>query len=486
MAAKPSDFLHRLPTVSELLDKPPIRALASRWNRSVVAAGVRSFLEELRNDLERRAADVNLPSLRELAERAARHVVASQQTTLRPTINATGRLFGPEWDGVPLADEALERMVAMGSSFPLQATDREPDDAAKLVCRLTGAEAATVVHSYSGAIWLALAAIAAHREVVVARAEVSDVDRDGSLASIAAAAAANLREVGSVNRTLPADFETAVRDETAALWRNLPDDYQIVGEMQAADVESLVALARDRELPLVESLGAAPLVENLPALDTGLRSVAASQAAGTHLTIVRGNSLVGGPPCGILVGTRALVDCIESHPMFPAWRAHPSTAAALAATLTLFSDPQQLRQTLPLFQLLGASVENLRQRAERLAPQLAQAADVAFAVAVATENCLGVAHSTDQRLPSFAIALTTANDDASALDQRLRSAPVPVVCRLEDDRLLVDLRSVLARQDRQLVEMIAGDSAARNSERTCEENAVAAAVLEPADGGVRS
>ena len=487
MATKPSDFLHRLPTVSELLDKPPIRALANRWNRSVVAAGVRSFLEELRSDLERRAADVRLPTLRELAELAARHVVASQQTTLRPTINASGQLFGPDWNGVPLADEALARMVAMGSSFSPQTTDFPPCDAAALVCRLAGAEAATVVHSYSGAIWLALAALAANKEVVIARADVGDVDRDGSLASIAAAASVVLREVGSVNRTVPTDFEAAVCEDTAALWRNLPDDYQIVGQMQVADLESLVALARDRERPLVESLGAAPLMENLPTLDADSPSVAKSLTAGTHLAIVRGNGLVGGPPCGILVGTRELVDRIESHPMFPAWRVHPSTAAALAATLTLLSDPQQLdpqrlRQTMPLFQLLGASVENLRQRAERLAPQLAQADDVASALAVATENCLGVAYSKDERMPSYAVALTAANDDVRALDQRLRQADVPVVGRLQDDRLLVDLRTVLARQDRQLVEMIVGVPSARNSEETADSTA----RLEPVDGGVRS
>jgi L-seryl-tRNA(Ser) seleniumtransferase len=482
MASKPSDFLQRLPTVSELLDKPPIRALAGRWNRSVVAAGVRSFLEELRSDIERRAAEVHLPSLRELAERAARHVVESQQATLRPTINATGRCIGPEWDGVPLADEALERMVSIGSSFPPQATDRMPGDAVALLCRLTGAEAATVVHSYSGAIWLALAALAAGKEVVIARAEVGDVDRDGSLASIAAAASVVMREVGSVNRTMPTDFELAIGEETAGLWRNLPDDYQIVGQTQAAELDSLVALARDRELPLVESLGVAPLVENLPAIDPDLPTVSRSLAAGTQLAIVRGNGLIGGPPCGILVGTRELIERVESHPMFRAWQIHPSTTAALAATLTLYRDPPQLRQTIPLFQLLGASVENLRQRAERLAPQLAQADDVASAVVVATENCLGVAHASDQRMPSYAIAITAAHDDVRALDRRLRSAPVPIVAKLEDDRLLIDLRTVLARQDRQLVEMIAGESSARNSE----ENAAEPTHLEPVAGGERS
>src|SRR5262245_64928890 len=117
MPPKTSDLLANIPSVSELLDKPPIRALADRWNRSVVAAGVRSFLDELRTDLERRAAEAKLPSLRELAERAARHVVALQQHAERPAINATGRIQGSPWSSTPLPDAALERMFGMGRDY---------------------------------------------------------------------------------------------------------------------------------------------------------------------------------------------------------------------------------------------------------------------------------------------------------------------------------------------------------------------------------
>ena len=136
MAIKPPDLLNRIPSVSELLEKPPIRALADRWNRSAVAASVRSFLDELQRDLRRRAADVQLPSVRELAERAARYVVSQQQQSLGTAINATGRIWGPPWSSRPLADAALERAVAIGREF----SGEKPDEAEPLICRLTGAK----------------------------------------------------------------------------------------------------------------------------------------------------------------------------------------------------------------------------------------------------------------------------------------------------------------------------------------------------------
>lgn len=479
MATKPSDLLSRLPSVNELLEKPPIRALADRWNRSVVAAGVRSFLDELRSDLERRAADVHLPSLRELAERAARHVAVLQQSSQRPAINATGRFFAPTWSGTPLADDALERIVSLGHGYVLDTPATTPGDARTALCRLTGAEAATVVSSYSGAVWLALAALAAERQVVIARHDVGELDAGTSLPAIAEAARATLREVGAVNRTSAADFETAIGEQTAAIVRHTPDHYHVSGDAKSVELEALVGLARDRELPLVDLLGAAPLVDGLPALsapaiESEMTSFAASIAAGAHLVVGRGDGLVGGPRCGIIVGTRGLIRRIESHPLFAAWRASAATCAALRATLDLYGDPHQLALGVPLFQLLSASVENLRQRAERLAPQLAQAEDVESALPVPSEGCLGLAHLHNDKLPSYAIALTPAGVDLHSLELRLRNAPVPILGRPDGDRLLVDLRTVLPRQDQCLVKMVAAppDCVAKNSEETADATTV--------------
>lgn len=469
MATKTSDFLSRLPSASDLLDKPPIRSLVNRWNRSVVASGVRSFLDELRQDFERRASDVQVPSIRELAERAARYVLELQQPALRPTINATGHFRGAPWASAPLADAALERYVGLGREFvsgPARTghASRAAGDAAALVCRLTGAPEATVVHSYAGTLWLFLAAVAPDQEFVISRAELGDVEPGCPLAHLSASTTAILREVGTTNRTTIADYEAAISSRTAALVKVFADNYRVVGEIDAVELDQLVGLARERELTLCAALGGAPLIDHPATLGWTAQSAQASVAAGADLVILAGEGWLGGPACGILAGRREIIERIEEHPLFPAWQVDSLTAAALLATLELYGDLEHLDQTLPILQLLSTSVENLQHRAERLAPQLAAAEDIAAAEPVATQSSLCLAGLSDEARPSYGVALTATDGNATALDKRLRTGPHPVCGRVEGDRLVLDLRTVFPRQDQELAEAIAGKATTPSAE----------------------
>jgi L-seryl-tRNA(Ser) seleniumtransferase len=458
MGMKTSDLLGSLPTVTELLDKPPVRALVERWNRSIVSGGVRSFLDELRSDLQRRAIDAGLPSLRELAERAAKYVVEMQQPALRPAINATGRLLDSSWIGNPLADQALERVVALGRGFIPSAANCT--DVAAALARLTGAEAATVVHSYAGAISLALSALAAEKEVVIGRPETGEVDPGCHILALARAADVQVKEVGCANRVSIADYEAAVSAHTAAIVRHTADGYRLAGDAAAADNEELVALARDREVPLICAVGSAPLVGGLPAIGDTIPSAAAAVAAGAHAVIIRGDGLVGGPPCGIIVGQSEVVRRVEGQALFQAWRLSALSSAALLATLEIYDDRSTLAEKLPLLQLLTVSVDNLRLRAERLAPQLGHANGVSSAEPISVQSSLGLARYSHLTWHSYGIALTAADGDVRTLDKRLRAAPVPVVGTAEGPRLVLDLRGVFPRQDQQIVEILAGSGPA--------------------------
>jgi len=460
VAIKPPEFLNRLPSVTELLDKPPLRALYDRWNRSVVAGGVRSFLDELKNDLRRRAADAKLPSLRELAERAARYVVSRQQQSLGTAINATGRIWGTPWSSRPLSDAALERAVAVGREFVVDFSSAEAPSAGleTAICRLTGAQAAVAVHSYSGALWLALSALASNREVLVARAEVGDLGPSEPLPKLAASANVRLREVGTTNRAAAADYEAALSPSTAALLTLSPDEYRIIGQTAAAELDELVALARDREIALIGAIGTAPLVDPPATIDWPQRSVRAAIAAGVDLVVVRGDGLVGGPACGILLGNRDMVSRITQHPLFAALHLDAIRAAALTATLECHEDSDHIAEALPVWQLLTTPIENLRNRAERIAPQLAQAPGVASAVAIETRSPISAAVFVDG-FASHGVALTSGAGSIAELDIRLRALPLPIFGRIENDRLILDLRTVLPRQDRLLVEAILGNGA---------------------------
>lgn len=456
MVIKPSEFLNRLPSVNELLDKPPIRALYDRWNRSVVAGGVRSFLDELKNDLRRRATDVQVPSLRELAERAARYVVSRQQQSLGTAINATGQIWGTSWISRPLSDAALERAVAVGREFVVDSASAAAPSVGieAAIVRLTGAQAAVAVHSYSGALWLALSAIATNREVIVARAEVGDLGPAEPLPKLAASINVRLREVGTTNRAVGADYEAAVSPSTAALLTFTPDEYRIVGQTAAAELDELAALARDREIALISALGTAPLVDPPASIFWPERSVRAALALGADLVVVRGDGLVGGPSCGILLGNRDMVTRITQHSLFAALQLDALRSAALLATLECHEDSELSTEASPVWQLLTAPIENLRNRAERIAPQLAQAPGVASAIAIETRSPISAAVFVDG-YSSYGVALTSSAGPITDLDKRLRALPLPILGRIEGDRLILDLRTVLPRQDRSLVDSIA-------------------------------
>jgi L-seryl-tRNA(Ser) seleniumtransferase len=454
MAIKPPDLLNRLPSVSELLEKPPIRALVDRWNRSVVMGGVRSFLDEVRSDIERRAAE--LPSIRELAERAARYVVSRQQHSLGVAINATGQLSGSDWAGTPIAEIALERMIALGREYTAErsaAGAGRPTELESLLCRLSGAQAAAAVHTYAGAVWLALAALAAERDVLVARAEIGDIDGGDSLAKLAAAAGATLKEVGATNRCSAGDYEAAASPRAALLLKVSADAYRIAGETASAELDELIAVARDRELRIVDALGGAPLADPPASINWPRRTAAASVAAGTDLVILRGDGPVGGPSCGILLGSQEVIDPIARHPQFSMMRLDRLRAVALTATIECYDSTVRGADTLPVWQCLGTSVENLRNRAERLAAQLKHVSGVASAAAVETRSPLSAGLAGAGR-PSYGVALLASDGDVRALDGRLRNARFPIVGRVEGEQLVLDLRTVIPRQDKAIVDAL--------------------------------
>jgi L-seryl-tRNA(Ser) seleniumtransferase len=264
-----------------------------------------------------------------------------------------------------------------------------------------------------------------------------------------------LREVGATNRSAASDYEAALSNETAAILKISADTYHVAGETASATLEELFPLARDRELPLIDILGAAPLVEPPANISWPRRSARESLAAGTDIVILRGDGLVGGPCCGIVLGKRDVIERLMQLPLFAAMKLDPLRAAALAATVECYGDASRGADSIPAWQCLATSVENLKNRAERMAGQLAHAPGVASATAIETRSPLSAAIA-GEGWPSYGVALTAAENNIAALDERLKAARFPIVGRMEGSQLVLDLRTVLPRQDRQLVDSLLG------------------------------
>lgn len=302
---------------------------------------------------------------------------------------------------------------------------------------------------------MAIAALAAHREVLVSRAEVGEVDAAGPLPRLIAAAAAVVRDVGTANRTTAADYAAAVTPQAAVLLRLQLDGYRIVGETKSASVGELAAVSQEHNLVLVSAIGAAPLAPPTDLNEWPRQSVRETLEAGADLVVARGDGLLGGPPCGLLLGKQAVIDRIREHALFAVWEIDALRSALLVATLQHYVGNAEFEHSLPIWQLLTVPVDNLRNRAERMAPQMGQADGIAAAVPVEVRSPLCAAFG-DAGRPSYGISLTAADGDIQSLDTLLRQANAPVWGRVEGNRLVLDLRTVFPRQDRFLVETIVG------------------------------
>jgi len=454
----PVNILRNLPSVNELLESPPLRNLAARLSHNVVVTRARGVLEELRSELKSSASEASLPNVADLAERIARRILEGEQPSLRPVVNATGILLHTGLGRAPLADEAIDAMVAVArgyASVELDLTSGERSQrmaaVSGLLCELTGAEAALVVNNNAGATMLTLSALCAGREVIVSRGQLIAIGGSYRLPDVMSTSGARLREVGTTNKTRIDDYRQAVGDETAALFRAHTSNYRIVGFTAEASLAELVALGRQHSLPVIDDIGSGALVELALWGVSGEPMASASIRQGADLVLFSGDKLLGGPQCGCIVGRRDLVEKIAKHPMTRALRVDKLTLAALAATLRLYRKPEEAEQKIPLLQLLTTPLENLKLRAERLATQLAAIPSVRAAAAIEDVAYLGGGSVPTQQIKTWAVALTPAEMSVDRFAQALRMGTPAVVGRIQDGKLLFDLRSVFARQDQELV-----------------------------------
>lgn len=450
--------LRSIPSVNELLEYPAVRKIVDRVSHNTVVSTVRTVLDEVRNEVQNAASEMTLPSVSELADRITRRVMEVERPKLQPVINATGLLLSADLGRAPLAEEAIQEIDAVARDYASLELDLTTGQSARrilaiegLLKELTGAEAALVVNNNAGATLLALAALAAGREVLVSRGHLGDLGDSYRLPELVAASGALLREVGTTNQTHLDDYRQALGPQTAALLLVHPSTFLVVGLTASVSLSELVELGHRQQVPVIHDIGSGAMLDLQPFGLSGEPLAAESIKAGADLVLLSGDKFLGGPQCGILLGRRALLQQIEKHPLARALRVDKLTLAALGATLQLYRDPEKARRTIPLLQLLGTAADNLKNRAERLAPQIAATSVVAEAQAVAGTTSFGISPLPAQQLPTWCIAVKPATMTVDRLATALRAGLPPVLGRVQQDRLLLDLRSVLPRQDLTLI-----------------------------------
>ena len=449
--------LRHLPSVTELLEAGPLKPLVDRVSHNVVVDGVRSFLDDYRQEINRENQPVDVASVTQIAERIARKILLGERSSLQPVINATGILLHTGLGRAPLAEQAIEEMVTIARDYASLEIDLRTgkrshrfDAVEGLLCELTGAEAAVVVNNNAGATMLTLAALGGGREIIVSRGQLVEIGGSYRLPDVMQVSGAHLREVGTTNKTHAEDYENAICENTAALMRVHPSNFAVVGFTADVTLEAIVNIGKKHCVPVIDDIGSGAVIDLSPYGVHDEPLAAESIATGADVVLFSGDKLLGGPQSGIIIGKKREIECIARHPMARALRIDKLTLAALGATLRLLRDPQQAAHQIPLLQLLATPLENLRLRAESMASQLGQVQGIAKVEAVEEEAFLGGGSVPTQQIRTWCVSIELTSESLDNFHRKLRTGKPGVVGRVQKGQLLIDLRSVPPRQDEQI------------------------------------
>ena len=444
MSERARDKRAALPAVEQVLRLPGAAALIERDGRGLVVDAVREAIAARRGSGAAASPD-------DIVTAAGAALARLMQPSQRRVFNLTGTVLHTNLGRAPLPEAAIAAAVAaMRAPSTLEydlASGRrgERDDhVAGWLKRLTGAQAALAVNNNAGALLLVLNALAAGREAIVSRGELIEIGGSFRLPDIMQRAGTTLREVGTTNRTHPADFAAAIGPQTALILKVHTSNYAISGFTAAVPASRLAELAHQHGLPFVEDLGSGTLVDldrwGLPHEPT----VTQSLKAGADLVTFSGDKLLGGPQAGLVVGRADLVAALARNPLKRALRLDKIRLAALEAVLRLYADPDRLAALLPTLRLLARPCPEIAALAQRLMPALAEALDgIAGVALVETKSQIGSGALPVSLLPSAGLALTplaASGRAVEALAMRLRALPVPVIGHIEGGRLILDLR----------------------------------------------
>ena len=465
ISAEQAELLRQIPSVDELLLQPRLAALSKRVERSLVVEVARAVLADLRGRIagELAASVVAALSVEDIEGTIAEWVERILAHSLQPVINATGVILHTNLGRAPLPESVVEEFRRTATQYSnleydLEAGARGKRDVhtAELLKRLTGAEAAIVVNNCAAAVLVALAALARGGEVIVSRGELIEIGDGFRIPEIMEQSGAILREVGTTNRTRLADYENAINEKSRLLLRVHPSNFKVTGFTDKPSLDELVTLSQRSGLPLVEDLGSGCLID-LSEHGISEPTVRQSVEAGVGLVTFSGDKLLGGPQAGILAGKKDLIARVRRHPLFRALRVDKLTIAALEATLGAYL--RAAWDEIPTMRMIRMTPHELKRRAENfireLRPEL-PLDEVEIEIADGT-SLAGGGSTPSQSLPSKVIRIASARYSATKLEQRLRRAPagIAVIARVEDERLILDLRTVFPEQEPVLIKTLA-------------------------------
>jgi L-seryl-tRNA(Ser) seleniumtransferase len=442
-----------LPGVDQLLEEPRVEVLSAGLARSLVVTAIRRVLDELRQEIRASeeggpAPDVNREAILARVEALARSLA---MPSLRRVVNGTGVIIHTNLGRSPLAEEARRAVELVGRhysnlEFDLAAGRRGSrySHVEGLLCQLTGAEAGLVVNNNAAAVLVTLETLARGREVIISRGELVEIGGSFRIPDVMARSGAVMVEVGTTNKTHLRDYEQAIGERTAALLKVHQSNFHILGFTEEVPLPDLVRLAARSGLPVLEDLGSGSFIDFSV---YGLRkepTVQEAISAGAAVVTFSGDKLLGGPQAGVILGRKDFVDRIKANPLNRAVRIDKFTLAALEATLRLYLDEETALRRIPILGLIRETYQSLRSRASRLRQRLVLAAGEESVEIGLIDGAsrIGGGALPFQELPTRLLALRPKAVSVNALEKFFLSRPVPIIGRIEEERLLLDVRTL--------------------------------------------
>jgi len=447
------ELLKNLPKIDEMMLRIEKRENLAGFPREIVKEACRSVVEEIRGRIladRGKGAKLRLPTPEQAADRAAVIIGGYRSYRLRRVINATGVILHTNLGRAPLCREAIERVVEVARGYSNLEYDLEKgerglryDHVRELLCALTGAEDALVVNNNAAAVLLVLNALSEGKEAIVSRGELIEIGGEFRIPDVMEKSGARLREVGTRNRTRLSDYERAIGPETGIILKVHTSNFRIMGFTEEAGLDSLVALGKKHHIPVVDDLGSGCLIE----LDRyGLErepTVRDCLAAGADVVTFSGDKLLGGPQAGIILGKRAFLERIRKNPLNRALRIDKLTLAALEATMVKYLRPAEALADIRVLRALTEPVLDVKKRAKRLAAMLRRALPKGLEIQLITGvSMAGGGALPTREIPTVLVALRAQSLSAAALEEHLRRRETPVIVRVADDQVLLDVRTL--------------------------------------------
>ncbi|HYT57010.1 MAG TPA: L-seryl-tRNA(Sec) selenium transferase [Verrucomicrobiae bacterium] len=454
MADQTANLLRELPSIDRLLKHVHCASLVMRYSREYITEQCRLVLDQLRAEIRQgsRAIDLGEESI---IERVQNRIVTDSQPGHTRVVNATGTILHTNLGRALLSQAAIDAMLAVADhpinlEYDLVAGKRgkREETLEELLVHLTGAEAATVVNNNAAAILLGLNTLAEGKEVIVSRGELIEIGGSFRIPEIMAKSGAILKEVGSTNRTHPADYENAINEKTALLLKVHTSNYKVVGFTAEVTLEELVAIGKKHNLPVMEDLGSGALID-LSKYGLPKEPIVADRIqAGAEVVTFSGDKILGGPQAGLMVGKKALIGRMNKNHLQRALRCGKLTLAALEATLRRYRQSPAIVQEIPTLRAFTRPLDEIRALGDELLPKLEAALGQGFRVQLQPSTAqIGSGALPIEELPTVVVSVEHPKLSANIIAQKFRAAHPPIIGRINDDRFLLDLRTIFDAED---------------------------------------